>query len=582
MHQRRRHVVAVSSSVAASSDDDHHTEDTAFAPQRRSSKRPLHRRRQQQPHVGVASNITNDDDEHDVLPFQFWKWLLQETPDARKINEDENLFQNDSDVSMTLIVGAVVFVAALVLVALLVLLSILFQHESAIEGERSSSSKQKPKDEFFVEIPSSTVYTVPNSMAHIGDKSSEYASLRKDWDMKHPPDVPERSLQVMQQNRDPDYDALRPPSLSLPPYDMYNCPKSPHPEYPHDEYPTVQLLKHWPPSQSFPRDLATAHLALCVFDYGTDYAKVLQYRKAEVPFVVRNDPRVAEAVERWTNEDYRSHLLGDDRVHHRAEKSDSLHFLYWRPDTVTTKRQSQLETRPPNWTQPTTLLRMTYQDWDRQARQKEEQLLQQSDSSSIQHYNNTSGPYFYYRLIGCGETGPTGDCDKIQTSEYLFDELTFFQPRPQQLYLTEPDRQRGIHCRFGMPGIMAENHFDSSRNAIVVLGGQRRYILSHPKHCSNLALFPLGHPSARHSQINWTEVAHDDNDTWRNDFPEFGQSMSNEVVLQAGDVLYLPTNWFHSIISLSTNFQCNTRSGRTSDYDTMIDECGFGSKAKRQ
>jgi hypothetical protein len=52
-------------------------------------------------------------------------------------------------------------------------------------------------------------------------------------------------------------------------------------------------------------------------------------------------------------------------------------------------------------------------------------------------------------------------------TQYLFDELTFFQPRPQELNLTDPREQRGIHCRFVMPGIIAENHFDSSRNAIV-------------------------------------------------------------------------------------------------------------------
>jgi hypothetical protein len=31
---------------------------------------------------------------------------------------------------------------------------------------------------------------------------------------------------------------------------------------------------------------------------------------------------------------------------------------------------------------------------------------------------------------------------------------------------------------------------------------------------------------------------------------------------------------------LRTNFQCNTRSGRTSHYDKVINECGFESKWK--
>lgn len=58
-------------------------------------------------------------------------------------------------------------------------------------------------------------------------------------------------------------------------------------------------------------------------------------------------------------------------------------------------------------------------------------------------------------------------------------------------------------------------------------------------------------------------------------YPDFRNAMSNEVVLQAGDVLYLPQQWFHFIVSLSLNFQCNTRSGKSPDYDEPIRMCGF-------
>ena len=51
--------------------------------------------------------------------------------------------------------------------------------------------------------------------------------------------------------------------------------------------------------------------------------------------------------------------------------------------------------------------------------------------------------------------------------------------------------------------------------------------------------------------------------------------MSNEVVLQAGDVLYLPRAWFHFIVSLDLNFQCNTRSGNSGPYSEPIHKCGF-------
>lgn len=79
----------------------------------------------------------------------------------------------------------------------------------------------------------------------------------------------------------------------------------------------------------------------------------------------------------------------------------------------------------------------------------------------------------------------------------------------------------------------------------------------------------MGHPSRRHSAIDWSNPD-------LQSYPQFGQARVNEIVLQAGDVMYLPTEWFHYIISLELNFQCNIRSGRSDDYDSFIDECGFG------
>jgi ribosomal protein L16 Arg81 hydroxylase len=78
----------------------------------------------------------------------------------------------------------------------------------------------------------------------------------------------------------------------------------------------------------------------------------------------------------------------------------------------------------------------------------------------------------------------------------------------------------------------------------------------------------MKHPSARHSAIDYTKP---DLET----YPKFAQAKSNEVVLQPGQVLYLPTNWFHFIVSLELNMQCNTRSGLTEDYMDPLHTCGF-------
>jgi len=196
-------------------------------------------------------------------------------------------------------------------------------------------------------------------------------------------------------------------------------------------------------------------------------------------------------------------------------------------------------------------MRMTFADW-------------------LHHANVTKvGPndeHWYYRLIGCGYMGSDGGCDHGST-EALFDELPFFQPK-SNLYIGDSEEQKGIHCRFGMKGVIAENHFDGSRNSIALLMGKRRYILGHPSNCDKMALLPMKHPSARHSAVDYTNPDLEQ-------FPEFAKAKSNEVVLQAGQVLYLPTNWFHFIVSLELNMQCNTRSGITDHYMQPIHDCGF-------
>ena len=204
---------------------------------------------------------------------------------------------------------------------------------------------------------------------------------------------------------------------------------------------------------------------------------------------------------------------------------------------------------------------MTYVDWLQRPNVTDDQL-------------GPDNPHWYFRLIGCGHMGEgteDGSCDK-GSSEWLFDELTFFQPRQndekRSMYIVEPDGQKGIHCRFGMKGVIAENHFDLSRNAIALLGGQRRYILANPAQCLNMNLLPRGHPSARHSAVDWS------NPDLVN-FPTFANATVNEIVLQPGDVLYLPTNWFHYIVSLELNMQCNTRSGGERINREYITECGF-------
>ena len=196
--------------------------------------------------------------------------------------------------------------------------------------------------------------------------------------------------------------------------------------------------------------------------------------------------------------------------------------------------------KPNGWKPPTKNVYITFREFLAKAVEAENRTVE--------------SPHYYFRV---------SDPD----AHWLWDELPFFQPKPS-LFIKDPHGQRGIHCRFGMRGVIAEAHFDGSRNMIALFGGFRRYILSHPRECANMHLLPNGHPSGRHSDVDWSKPDHAR-------FPNFNKTRANEVILTSGDMLFLPQMWFHYIISLGLNWQCNTRSGRSKAYQQEIRDCGF-------
>lgn len=332
-------------------------------------------------------------------------------------------------------------------------------------------------------------------------------------------------------------EALRlppPATLSNMTYDIRACPPTPPLGYPM-EWSLPAIVTDWNPDDT--EIPSRIYQGLCVFDYDIDGDKITAYREAEVPFVLENHPEMASTVERWNSPNYLSKLLGDSAQ--RNEHRLGNHFMFW--------RTKGLKTTPQGWKPPTDNVELTYDEW----RSRAEQLEQHPD---------TDAEHWYFRLNAAWP----------DMNPFLYDELPVFRPdNGPSLMMVEPEAERGINCRLGMRGVIAESHFDPTRNWILVLGGQRRYILSHPRECRHLELYPKDHPSGRHSMLDWSDLPQDVADR------PFGQARANEVVLQAGDALYLPTSWFHYIVSLNINYQCNARSGATTENLDDIRQCGF-------
>lgn len=315
------------------------------------------------------------------------------------------------------------------------------------------------------------------------------------------------------------------------PFEPARCPDVPEQGYP-KAYSIMNITSHWNTDDT---EIPPFHFdALCHFDYQdpVENKKAWAYRKAEVPFVVYNMPEVDEVVRKWSDVDYLDSKLG--KKAYRTETSKDNHFMYWNGGGKFLRGQK--------WEPPTGLAQVKFEDWL--------ELAVKGQNKSLE-----TREHQYFRV------------SSDMGNNWLYDELPFFKPK-QSLIMVTPSEQRGIHCRFGMRSIIAEAHFDGSRNFCAALGGMRRWILAHPNQCENMHMLSRDHPSSRHSAVDWSKP-----DIVR--FPNFPKVQANEVIMQPGDVLYLPTYWIHYIISLNVNFQCNTRSGRTSHYDKDINRCGF-------
>ena len=380
------------------------------------------------------------------------------------------------------------------------------------------------------------------------DLDEVYPAIRAEHDARFPPDDFERLRTFASSLRTDEY-GLAPQMVNDVPYDVNDCPPIPPKGYPHS-WPTVDILQNWNPNDylSLADHTHAIYQGICRFDAATEYDKALVYRNAELPFVIRDDPVVLPTVERWNQPDYLTNMLGHERLY-KTDLSSTNQLLFYNNNGA---KKSVLE---GDWEAPTREVMMSYPDWLAKANTPNGSELQPDK------------PHWYFKLDGKSQS---------RRDSYLFDELPFFNPTDPKFYMVDPpaDGRGEINCRFGMAGTTAQNHFDASRNFLAVLGGQRRYILSHPDQCGNLELHPMGHPSARHSMVDWSNPDLEK-------FPQFKQAKSSEVVLQAGDVLYLPTNWFHFIVSLDTSWQCNARSGVTQETMGYIRDCGFGAVAPR-
>lgn len=318
---------------------------------------------------------------------------------------------------------------------------------------------------------------------------------------------------------------------------------------PHDPptQPVGDLLSAWPTRDTNPNKwlssaaYPSSNSGVLRFDYSDKLSRelALAYRNAEIPFVLYNVPEVERASANLTFSFLSKQFGNKPRI---VEKSKDYNFMYW------SEKGFQKEFYP-DWKPPQDEVEMKFQTFVRQAQTAE----LRGDISS----RNES---LYYMTISAGEG--------LQTP-WIRNALPIFTDKEPSFFIVDPDGFMGINCRFGMRGVTAAAHYDGTRNFVVMVRGRKRYILLPPSECKKLDLLPRKHPSGRHSSFDWSDP---NNLVSRQDFYN---AKATEVVLSMGEVLYIPSYWFHYIISQDASVQCNARSGASpKNFEAMV-ECGF-------
>jgi hypothetical protein len=339
-----------------------------------------------------------------------------------------------------------------------------------------------------------------------------------------------------------------PPKLMEPPVQLGDYPKL---------VPFKELMERWP-QDDLDNPPTPYQETLIHFDFNNpiEVEAAIKFREARLPFKFINVPEVVDAGELWTDE-YLSYHFDDLSPRRKyppakgtAQESSNNYFAFFSPGVWPVSKLGTPPTRNNDW---------TFAKWAEHALY--------ADSAGL----DPNQPHFYFQA---GVDKEERNRDKSEWT-FISRDLPGFSSPTESIFVFHPDQQKGIQCRFGERGVTAATHFDSGRNMIAMMTGAKRYILSPPNQCSKLGIVnERGNPIFRHSMLNFGHFSYMDNPEMPTEEHEWlqraGGAMALDTVLKAGEVLYIPSHWFHYITSLQKSAQCNVRSGVDVEGDEVF------------
>ena len=328
------------------------------------------------------------------------------------------------------------------------------------------------------------------------------------------------------------------------------------------KYPNMrtykELMDTWPQDNlDNPPDVLQEDLIHFDWNIPADMEAAVKFRDAKLPFKVIHVPEVMEATKKWTDEYLAKNFdtswsANGPQSNGKCNEGPDNYFAFFNLPLWTVEDLGIPPTRDNDW---------SFARWARHSRYADRVGL------------HTNLPHYYWQSGVARE-------ERFQSQSkwtFVSRDLPSFSSTTDNFVLFHSELQKGIQCRFGERGITAANHYDSGRNMITMITGAKRYILSPPRACKHLGVVSSkGHASFRHSMLNYGHIALMENENDETMPPEerewleiVGTADAVSTVLKEGEILYVPTGWFHYITSLQKSAQCNVRSGPDMLGDTF-------------
>jgi len=258
-----------------------------------------------------------------------------------------------------------------------------------------------------------------------------------------------------------------------------------------------------------------------------DDPRLIPLMQSEKPVIITGSNMVRSSVLKWTPE-YLCKTF-DSSYKSTVFESDSVFFKYWDDTKNLGKYVFTPSTRKLSMTWPEFYERFKAQ----QAKAKSSPPLEMGLVLNEEDYKHV-GPYLY--LQQALTTGVGSNITEDFTQWNFKYALTLAKTLKWGSLTTNS-------LFVGVRGVITPAHYDEQENLFAQIYGRKRFILFPPSDYECMYPYPLNHPNDRQSQVN---IHNPDLTTFTN----FAFATPHEAVIHPGDVLYVPSYWWHHVISL--------------------------------